>query len=154
MTELQQQTDKEPKKDRKTWLLWAIIALLLLALLYQATRPDQEVTGPKLGKPGTEYFNQEPQKQGIENSGRIGVSIPASLTVQDGKAMIRIKNTGQQAYVPYTLAEGREIYRSSRIIEPGDEVNAIIQVGNADKCVTYVETLDGGKFSVTSKLTR
>ena len=151
---MQQQTDQEPRKDRKTWLLWAIIALLSLALLYQNSQSDQEVTGPKLGKPGTEYFNQEPQKQGVENSGRIGVSIPASLPVQDGKAMLRMKNTGQQAYIPYTLAEGKEIYRSSRIIEPGDEVNAIISVGNAGKCVTYLETLSGEKFSVTSKLVR
>ncbi len=68
--------------------------------------------------------------------------------------MLRMKNTGQQAYIPYTLAEGKEIYRSSRIIEPGDEVNAIISVGNAGKCVTYLETLSGEKFSVTSKLVR
>lgn len=149
MTEQQDQ-----KKNRKTWVLWAVIALLLIALVYQNTRPVQEVADPKLGKPGTEYFNQEPQKQDKEKLGKIGVSIPASLAVQDGKSLITIKNTGQQAYVPYTLAEGREIYRASRVIEPGEKVSAVIPVGKADKCVTYVETLNGEKFSVTSKLVR
>lgn len=142
------------QKNRKTWVLWAVIALLLLALVYQNTRPVQEVVEPKLGKPGTEFFNQEPQKQEQQKSGKIGVSIPASLAVQDGKALISIKNTGQQAYVPYTLAGGREIYRASRVINPGEKVSAVIPVGAAKSCVTYVETLNGEKFSVTSKLVR
>lgn len=147
--------DKKRKKNHKAWILWIVIAILTLALIYQNTRPVQEGTGPELGKPGTEYFNQEPQKQNKENkekSGEIGVSVPASLMVQNGKALISIKNTGQQAYVPYTLAEGREIYRASRVINPGEKISAVIPVGTAASCVTYVETLNGEKFSVTTKL--
>ncbi len=141
-------------RNRKTWILWVIIALLLFALIYSYTRPVQEVAGPELGKPGTEYFNQEPEKQEQEKLGKIGVSIPACLTVQDEKALITITNTGDQAYVPYTLAEGREIYRASKIIEPGEKVSAVIPVGTAKSCITYVETLHGEKFSVTTKLVR
>lgn len=142
------------KKNHKTWVLWAVIALLLIALAYQNTRPVQEVVEPKLGKPGTEFFNQEPQKQEQQKSGKIGVSIPASLAVQDGKSLITIKNTGQQAFIPYSLAGGREVYRASRVIEPGEKVSAVIPVGSAANCVTYVETMTGEKFSVTSKLVR
>ena len=134
--------------------MWAIIILLLLLLIYQTTSPQEKKLGPQLGAPGTEYFNEDPPKQEQQKSGSIGVSIPASLAVQDGKSLITIKNTGQQAYVPYTLAEGKEVYRASRVINPGEKVSAIIPVGKADKCVTYVETLNGEKFSVTSKLVR
>ena len=133
--------------------MWAIILLLLLLLIQQMTSPqEKKILGPQLGAPGTEYFNEDPPKQEQQKSGSIGVSIPASLAVQDGKSLITIKNTGQQAYVPYTLAEGKEVYRASRVINPGEKVSAVIPVGKADKCVTYVETRNGEKFSVTSKL--
>ena len=146
--------DKKRKKNRKAWILWIVIAILTLTLIYQNTRPVQEGTGPELGKPGTEFFNGKPQKQDKSKLGKIGVSVPASLMVQNGKTLISIKNTGQRAYVPYTLANGKEVYRASRVINPGEKVSAVIPVGKADKCVTYVETLNGEKFSVTSKLVR
>lgn len=142
------------KNKRKTIVLWVIIVLLLGLLAWKFSKepePQPTVT-PNLGNPGTEYFNQEPQKQEQQKFGKIGVSIPASFAVQDGKALITIKNTGQQAFIPYLLAEGRESYRASRVIKPGEKVSAVIPVGTADKCVTYVETLNGEKFSVTSKL--
>ena len=146
--------DKKRKKNRKAWILWIVIAMLTLTLIYQNTRPVQEVTGLKLGNPGTEFFNGKPQKQDKSKLGKIGVSVPASLMVQNGKTLISIKNTGQRAYVPYTLANGKEVYRASRVINPGENVNAVIPVGTAASCVTYVETLNGEKFSVTSKLVR
>ena len=131
-----------------------VIVLLLLALVYQNNKPVTEAVGPELGKPGTEFFNQEPQKKQKEKLGKIGVSIPGSLNVKDYKALMSIKNTGEQAIVPYTLVGEKEVYRSSKVLEPGESVSAVIPVGNADKCVTYVETLNGEKFSVTSKLVR
>lgn len=145
---------KEEKKTNVTWILWGVIIVLLLALVYQNNKPVTEAVGPELGKPGTKFFNQEPQKKEKEKLGRIGVSIPASLNVKDYKALISIKNTGEQAIVPYTLVGKKEVYRSSRVLEPGESLSAVIPVGNADKCVTYVETLNGEKFSVTSKLIR
>lgn len=145
--------DQNPK-NRIITLLLSVIIIVLLLLLIRGCNRQPVVTGPQLGKPGTEYFNQDPQKQEQQNLGKIGVSIPASLAVQNGKALITVKNTGQQAYIPYTLADGKEVYRASRVLEPGEKVSAVIATGAAEKCVTYVETLTGEKFSVTTRLVR
>lgn len=142
--------EKNDKKDkRKNIALWLIVILLLiLAVCRLACQERKEAITP-YGLPGGEHFGQERQEQ---KQGQVGTSIPASAAVQNGKAVISITNTGSYAYVPYTLVDGKEVYRASRELQPGERVTAVLSVGNAEKCVTYIQVSSGEKFSVTTKL--
>jgi len=146
--------DQNPK-NRIITLLLSVIIIVLLLLLIRGCNKQAVVTGPQLGKPGTEYFNQEDVKIKKTEAGKIGVSIPASVAVNEGKALITVRNTGEQSIVPYTIIGGREVYRASKVLAPGDRVAAVIPAGDsATACITYVETLTGEKFSVTTRLVR
>lgn len=141
---------------RRNAILWGIIAILLVIIfmqMYYPHQPQRQV--PALGNVGTERFNANDSKNAAK-PGKIGASIPASLIVQeDGKTIIRIKNTGSEAFVASCIADGKEIYRSSRFLQPNEHVDAVIQPpAKATKVDTMVETEGGGKFSITSELVR
>jgi hypothetical protein len=145
---------EQKSKNRIITLLLSVIIIVLLLLLIRGCNKQAVVTGPQLGKPGTEYFNQDVIIKKTEG-GKIGVSIPASVAVNEGKALITVRNTGEQSIVPYTIIGGREVYRASKVLAPGDRVAAVIPAGDsATACITYVETLTGEKFSVTTRLVR
>lgn len=148
--------EKEKRRNRITTAILMVIIMILLLLLLRGCHQQAIDSDPMLGKPGTEYFNQDtPNKEVLKTGGTIGVSIPASITVKDEKALLSIKNTGEESIIPHTLVNGEEVYRASRILDPGDKVSAVIPTGDkADKCITYVETLGGEKFSVTTNLVR
>ena len=137
---------KDEKERRKSIAPWLIVILLLVLVMCRVTCQKQE----EVSVPGNEYFSQEQQEQ---KPGQVGTSIPASAVVRNGEAIISITNTGSCAYTPYTLVEGKEVYRSSRILEPGEKVTVLLPVDNtAKECVTYIQVPTGEKFSVTTKL--
>ncbi|MGI6405509.1 MAG: hypothetical protein ACOX2E_03360 [Syntrophaceticus sp.] len=138
---------KDEKERRKSIAWWLIVALLFILAICRFTCQKEAVV--PLVPPEGEYFSQERQEQ---KQGHVGTSIPASVAVQDGKAVIGIINTGSYAYIPYTVAGGKEVYRASRALRPGERVTAVLSVGNAEKCVTYIQVPSGERFSVTTKL--
>lgn len=139
---------KDEKERRKSIAWWLIVALLFILAICRFTCQKEAVV--PLVPPEGEYFSQERQEQ---KPGHVGTSIPASAVVRNGEAIISITNTGSCAYTPYTLVEGKEVYRSSRILEPGEKVTVLLPVDNtAKECVTYIQVPTGEKFSVTTKL--
>jgi len=143
------------QQKTKTAVLWIVILLLAGVVVWQNfDHAKVSSTHPKLGKPGSELFNTINRKTAQE-SGKIGASVPASFTVSDNKAQVTIRNTGQVAVAPSCIIAGKEVYRSSRVLNPGESVTAVIAVpSTAQKCVTMVESVDGKKFTITSDLQR
>lgn len=144
-------------RKRSTLILWLIIILLLGILAFQNfARHDPVDTQPALGELGTEYWNSDMIDQTIKAiSGKIGASAPASVKAEGGKAAIQIKNIGGQTFVPYCIVDGEEVYRSSKVLNPGERVIAVVPVTeNATQILTMVESVEGGKFSITSKVVR
>lgn len=138
---------------------WLIILIMMIALVGQQIYFSGKYDGGsiRLGKEGTETFydGEIPKETREKSKDNIGVSIPASLSVVDNKARITIKNTGRTTIIPSVKVNEKEVYRASKELEPGKTVAAIIPVGQgASKCVTLIEAVDGGKFTVTSKLER
>lgn len=111
----------------------------------------------KLGKPGDEIIvdGDLPKETKERSTKYMAVSVPAAFTVVDNKTQVTCKNTGEATIIPSVSVNGKEVYRASKPLEPGKTVAAVIEVEKgADKCVTLVESVEGGKFTVTSKLER
>lgn len=135
--------------------LWILIAILGFLVVWQYTHPTVLVrkNDISLGKPGTEVFDSTFEKEARKKSGRTGVSVPSTFFVRGNKTVITVKNTGDTPIVPSALIGGKEVYRASKILEPGHSVSAVIPVvKKADKCVILVESTEGTKFTVTAKL--
>lgn len=141
------------KTHRIVSVILTIIIIMLLILLFRECdhKPN---AGYILGPPGHEYFNEDPPKE-EKKGGTIGASIPASVAVNNGEIVLPIKNIGEESIVPFTVVDGKEVYRSSKVLASDDKVTAIISVGNtAEECITYIETIDGEVFSITTKFAR
>lgn len=111
---------------------------------------------PKLGQVGSEiYHDGELPKAERKPNKYMAVSIPSVFVVVGDKAQISVKNTGEASLVPSVSINGKEVYRASQVLPSGKTVTAVIPVTKgATKCVTLLEAVEGGKFTVTSKLER
>ena len=145
------------KKNKATLVLWIIIIFLMSALAWQCTHPRFVNYGvPMLGTGNEKIYDGDIPKEGREKgSSYVAVSVPSSFRVINNETQISVKNTGKVAIVPSVSIKGKEVYRSSKVLEPGKTLATVIPVSQgADKCVTQIEAVDGGKFTVTSTLER
>lgn len=145
------------QKSRPGWPIFAflVIALIIGGWWFIHRGSGEEFDLPALGPSGSEQYStgDDSSAPAICDDSKIGVSVPASFTVHGGKTQIAIKNTGEVGFVPSALIEGKEVFRASRVLEPGQRVQASIPVQEgAQKCVILVESVKGGKFTVTSTL--
>lgn len=104
-----------------------------------------------IGVVGTEVFTQET----VANPGNIGASVPSGYWVYSGKVKMTIKNTGKKDFLPVVKVNGQVVYTASRAMKTGEKVTAIVAIPeDAKKCVTELNIVEGGKFTITSNLTK
>ncbi|MCL6448201.1 MAG: hypothetical protein K6U04_08630 [Armatimonadetes bacterium] len=160
---------EEKRENKKEKILWLIIVALLIALIAQncASRyiyrktDDQIKTGP----PGAEEFFQSwawPLKQEEPKpAGKVGLAVPAGVVAdKDGNAVVIIRNQGDQPAVPVVKFRGREVYRCSRALGPGEAVKAKVAFGPGSGTERFEVLLEapegkglGVGMSVISKVT-
>jgi hypothetical protein len=131
------------------------LALLATVIYQYVSYQPTEQAKIQLGEPGSEVYyegNIPKEKREVKDQ-KIGVSVPSVFRVIDGKAEVTCKNTGTVGVIPSVSINKKEVYRTSKVLEPGHTVKTVISVPKeAEKCVTLVESVEGGKFTVTSKL--